>query len=29
MKAIFKTFVNFFKGFWEALKIFGKTIWEC
>lgn len=28
MKAIFKTFVNFFKGFWEALKIFGKTIWE-
>ena len=28
MKAIYKTFINFFKGFWKALKVFGKTVWE-
>ena len=28
MKAIYRTFINFFKGFWEALKVFGKTVWE-
>ena len=28
MKTIYKTFINFFKGFWAALKVFGKTIWE-
>lgn len=28
MKAIYKTFINFFKGFWEALKVFAKTVWE-
>lgn len=28
MKAIFRTFVNFFKGSWEALKVFARTVWE-
>ena len=28
MKAIYRTTLNFFKGFWEAMKVFAKTVWE-
>ena len=28
MKAIYKVVINFFKGSWAAMKVFGKTLWE-